>query len=113
MWTQEPGVGRDMTTRMALIAENDGKAGAHEAATYYPQPTFISSRHYALHVDSPAYAVLDFTSPMFHEIEVWDTDFRFELFRDRASRISSASSPGASATAARSPSGSTTARSSA
>ena len=81
MWTQEPGVGRDMTTRMALIAENDGKAGAHEAATYYPQPTFISSRHYALHVDSPAYAVLDFTSPMFHEIEVWDTDFRFELFR--------------------------------
>jgi alpha-glucosidase len=81
MWTQEPGVGRDLTTRMALIAENDGKAGAHEAATYYPQPTFISSRHYALHVDSPAYAVLDFTSPMFHEIEVWDTDFRFELFR--------------------------------
>ena len=81
MWTQEPGVGRDMTTRMALIAENDGKAGAHEAATYYPQPTFISSRHYALHVDSPAYAVLDFTSKMFHEIEVWDTDFRFELFR--------------------------------
>lgn len=81
MWTQEPGVGRDMTTRMALIAENDGKAGAHEAATYYPQPTFISSRHYALHVDSPAYSVLDFSSPMFHEIEVWDADFRFELFR--------------------------------
>ena len=80
MWTQEPGVGRDMTTRMTLIAENDAKAGAHEAATYYPQPTFISSRHYALHIDSPAYAVLDFTSPMFHEIEVWDTDFRFELY---------------------------------
>lgn len=80
MWTQEPGVGRDMTTRMALIAENDAKAGAHEAATYYPQPTFISSRHYALHIDSPAYSVLDFTSPMFHEIEVWDDDFRLELY---------------------------------
>lgn len=80
MWTQEPGVGRDMTTRMTLIAENDAKAGAHEAATYYPQPTFISSRRYALHIDSPAYSVLDFTSPMFHEIEVWDTDFRFELY---------------------------------
>ncbi|MBK7590923.1 MAG: alpha-glucosidase [Betaproteobacteria bacterium] len=80
MWTQEPGVGRDLTTRMALIAENDAKAGAHEAATYYPQPTFASSRRYALHVDSPAYSVLDFTSPMFHEIEVWDTAFRFELF---------------------------------
>lgn len=80
MWTQEPGVGRDATTRMALIAENDAKAGAHETATYYPQPTFLSSRHYALHVDSSAYSVLDFTSPMFHEIEVWDTDFGLELY---------------------------------
>lgn len=80
MWTQEPGVGRDATTRMTLIAENDAKAGAHEAATYYPQPTFISSRHYALHIDSPAYSVLDFTSPMFHEIEIWDTDFHLELY---------------------------------
>ena len=80
MWTQEPGVGRDMTMRMTMIAEMEGRAGAHEAATYYPQPTFISSRRYALHVDSPAYSVLDFTSPMFHEIEVWDTGFRFELY---------------------------------
>lgn len=80
MWTQEPGVGRDMTTRMTMIAEMEGRAGAHEAATYYPQPTFISSRRYALHVDSPAYSVLDFTSPMFHEVEVWDTGFRFELY---------------------------------
>ena len=80
MWVQEPGVGRDMTSRMAMIAEKEGQAGAHEAATYYPQPTFISSRHYALHVDSSAYSVLDFTSPMFHEIEVWDTNFRFELY---------------------------------
>jgi alpha-glucosidase len=79
MWTQEPGVGRDMTTRMSMIAEVDGQAGQHEAATYYPQPTFISSRHYALHVDSPAYSVFDFTSPMFHEIEVWDDDFTIEL----------------------------------
>lgn len=80
MWTQEPGVGRDSTTRMTLIAEHDARAGAHEAATYYPQPTFISSRHYALHIDSSAYAVLDFTAPLFHEIEVWDVGFRFELF---------------------------------
>jgi alpha-glucosidase len=80
MWVQEPGVGRDMTTRMTMIAEIEGRAGAHEAATYYPQPTFISSRHYALHIDSSAYSVLDFTSPMFHELEVWDSDFRFELY---------------------------------
>ncbi len=80
MWVQEPGVGRDMTTRMTMIAETDGKAGAHETATYYPQPTFISSRLYALHIDSSAYSVFDFTSPMFHEIEVWDNDFTIELF---------------------------------
>ncbi len=80
MWTQEPGVGRDMTTRMSMIAETDSQAGQHEAATYYPQPTFISSRHYALHIASSAYSVLDFTAPMFHEIEVWDTDFAVELY---------------------------------
>ena len=80
MWTQEPGVGRDPTTRMALIAENDSRAGAHDTATYYPQPTFISSRHYALHIDSSAYSVLDFTSPMFHEIEIWDSGFSLDFY---------------------------------
>ena len=82
MWVQEPGVGRDMTTRMSMIAEIEGKAGAHEAAVYYPQPTFISSRRYALHIYSSAYSVLDFTSPVFHEIEVWDRSFAIELFQD-------------------------------
>lgn len=80
IWTQEPGVGRDQTTRMAMIAEVDAKAGAHETATYYPQPTFISSRQYALHINTSAYSVLDFTSPMFHEVEVWDNNFNFEFF---------------------------------
>ena len=109
MWTQEPGVGRDLTTRMALIAENDAKAGAHEAATYYPQPTFASSRRYALHVDSPAYSVLDFTSPMFHESEVGTPHSASSSSPDPASRTSSANSPGASVMAATCPSGSTTA----
>ena len=80
MWVQEPGVGRDMTTRVSMIAELEGQAGAHEAATYYPQPTFISSRHYAVHIDSSAYSVLDFSARVFHELEVWDTDFAFELY---------------------------------
>jgi alpha-glucosidase len=80
MWVQEPGVGRDMTTRMTMIAEIEGRAGAHEAAAYYPQPTYISSRRYALHIGSSAYSVLDFTSPVFHEIEVWDREFKVEFF---------------------------------
>ncbi len=80
MWTGEPGVGRDMTTRMAIIAEIAGKAGAHETATYYPQPTFISSRHYALHCIIDRYSVLDFTASVFHEFEFWTHEVKLQLF---------------------------------
>lgn len=83
IWTQEPGVGRDLTTRVGQIAEI-GKACGHDTLTYYPQPTFISSRGYALHVDSFAYAVLDFTSTMFHEIELWDKAVTLEVFHGQS-----------------------------
>ncbi len=80
VWTMEPGVGRDMTGRMAILAEVNGKAGAHETATYYPQPTFLSSRKYALHLETSAFCVLDFTASLFHELEIWDTRFSVQLF---------------------------------
>ena len=71
LWTSEPGVGRDKTSPITFQADRDGRAGGDYWTTNYPQPTFLSSRHYALHIESTAYAALDFRAPDFHEVECW------------------------------------------
>ena len=81
LWTSEPGVGRDKTTAITLQADATGKAGGDYWTTNYPQPTLISSRRYALHVQTTAYAVFDFRSPDAHEIEIWEVPAAIELWR--------------------------------
>jgi len=80
MWTSEPGVGRDKSTALTRLMDETGMAGGDYWTTNYPQPTFLSSRRYACHLDSSAYSVLDFRKDGFHEIEVWQTDVRLEFF---------------------------------
>jgi len=72
LWTSEPGVGRDKTTRITWEADRLGGAGGDYWWTNYPQPTFLSEEGYALHVETCAYAAFDFRDPDFHEIEVWE-----------------------------------------
>ena len=60
LWTSEPGVGRDKTTEITFKADVSGKAGGDYYHTNYPQPTYLSSAHYALHVETTAYSVFDF-----------------------------------------------------
>ena len=80
LWTSEPGVGRDKTTAITWQADATGRAGGDYWTTNYPQPTYLSSRRYALHVDTTAYTVFDFRRPAFHEIEVWEVPARIELW---------------------------------
>lgn len=80
LWTSEPGVGRDKTTALTWQADVAGQAGGDYWTTNYPQPTFLSSRRHALHVDTTAYAAFDFRDPAFHEIEVWEIPARVELW---------------------------------
>ena len=40
----------------------------------------MSSRRYALHVDSFAYAAFDFRERDYHEVEVWEIPARIELW---------------------------------
>ena len=80
LWTSEPGVGRDKSTAITWQADVMGRAGGDYWTTNYPQPTFLSSTRYALHIDSTAYAVFDFRHPDWHEIEVWDVPARIELW---------------------------------
>lgn len=79
LWTSEPGVGRDKTTEITFKADATGKAGGDYWNTNYPQPTYLSSRRYALHVETTAYSAFDFRQDGFHEVEVWAVPDRIEL----------------------------------
>lgn len=83
MWTSEPGVGRDKTTELTRIMDEQGLAGGDYWTTNYPQPTFLSSRGYACHLGGTTYSALDFTDPGRHEVEVWSEGARLEFFVGR------------------------------
>lgn len=72
LWTSEPGVGRDKTTFVTWRSDVENKAGGDYYNTNFPQPTYVSSRHYYLHVDTAAYADFDFRHPDFHELQIWE-----------------------------------------
>jgi alpha-glucosidase len=80
LWTSEPGVGRDKSTELTRQMDALGNAGGDYWTTNYPQPTYVSSRRYALHVDTTAYSVFDFTDEHRHTIEVWEVPVRIELW---------------------------------
>ncbi|ANY18609.1 Alpha-xylosidase [Tsuneonella dongtanensis] len=80
MWTSEPGVGRDKSTALTRAMDEAGMAGGDYYHTNYPQPTFLTSRWIAVHLDASCYSVLDFTDPVAHAVEVWSSMARFELF---------------------------------
>lgn len=73
IWTSEPGVGRDKTTYVTWRSDvENGGAGGDYYNTNYPQPTYVSSKHYYVHVDSTAYADFDFRNDTFHELQIWE-----------------------------------------
>lgn len=73
LWTSEPGVGRDKTSLTTYYADLYDKAGGDYYTTYYPEPTFVSTRKYWLHVDSFSYADFNFKNTDFHELFFWET----------------------------------------
>jgi alpha-glucosidase len=84
IWTSEPGVGRDKSTELTRLMDEQGMAGGDYWWTNYPQPTFLSSGLWACHLDSSAYSVLDFSDTARHCIEVWEGSFTLEFFADEA-----------------------------
>ena len=80
MWTSEPGVGRDKSTAITQQMDALAMAGGDYWNTNFPQPTFLTSRWLAVHLDASCYSALDFTDPAAHQVEVWNNTARFELF---------------------------------
>lgn len=83
LWTSEPGVGRDKKSLTTFYADVKDKAGGDYYTTYYPEPTYVSTRKYWLHVDSFAYADFNFKHDDFHELFFWETPKQMILnFKD-------------------------------
>jgi alpha-glucosidase len=80
LWSSEPGAGRDKSTLLTFKADQVDGGGGDYYNTNYPQPTYISSRRYALHVQTTAYSAFDFRHDAFHEIEVWALPERIEIW---------------------------------
>lgn len=79
LWTSEPGVGRDKTTYVTWRSDVENQAGGDYYNTNYPQPTFVSSRHYYLHLESTAYAEFDFRHADYHELQLWEMPERLRI----------------------------------
>lgn len=93
MWTSEPGVGRDKSTELTRIMDEEAMAGGDYWHTNYPQPTFLTSRWLAIHCAETCYSMLDFSDPAFHQVEVWKNKAQFEFYnadnpRDLVSQLS-------------------------
>lgn len=71
IWTSEPGVGRDRNTLITFQADQMGIGGGDYYTTNFPQPTFISSEKYLLHMDTSYYSDFDFSEDETTEICVW------------------------------------------
>ena len=78
-WTREQGVGRNKLTEITRLAELNDRAGGDYHTTFFPQPTFVSSRLYFAHLQNYEYTELDFRDGRFHEIALWSKRFTLVL----------------------------------
>ena len=79
IWTREQGVGRNKLTEITRLADASDGGGGDYHTTFYPQPTFVSSRMYWAHLENYEYSELDFRAADFHEISVWAGSFALDL----------------------------------
>ncbi|MCL6547710.1 MAG: alpha-glucosidase [Alicyclobacillus sp.] len=71
LWVSEQGVGRNKRTCETFLADALDGAGGDYYTTYFPQPTFVSSDRYYVHVETTGYSVFDFRDAHAHQVEVW------------------------------------------
>jgi sulfoquinovosidase len=78
-WTSEPGVGRDKSTALTQQLDALGNAGGDYWTTNYPQPTWLSSAHYAVHSNCMHWSALDLTGDR-TSYECWTDNLSLEFF---------------------------------
>jgi len=70
IWTSEMGLGRHPLRPYTWLANWIADAGGEYWNTYFPQPSFLSTRGYGCLLEASGYSVLDFSSPVCHQVEV-------------------------------------------
>ena len=76
IWTREQGVGRNKLTEITRLADASDGGGGDYHTTFFPQPTFLSSRMFFAHLENYEYAELDFREEDYHEITLWSPELR-------------------------------------
>ncbi|XP_078695307.1 sulfoquinovosidase-like [Branchiostoma floridae x Branchiostoma belcheri] len=71
IWTREQGVGRQPGTFVTDEANRRDGGGGDYHTTYWPQPTFVSSRRYFCHFTTTDYMIMDFTDTTAHVMQMW------------------------------------------
>jgi sulfoquinovosidase len=94
LWTREQGVGRNKESYVSFLADVEDKAGGDYHTTFYPEPTFVSSRKYFFHTDESSYMNFNFKQKDYHELEFWHVPEKFiiskkDSFLELAEDISS------------------------
>ena len=56
IWTREQGVGRNKLTEITRLADCSDGGGGDYHTTFFPQPTFLSSRLYCAHLENYEYS---------------------------------------------------------
>ena len=79
-WTSEPGVGRDKSTALTKTMDESGNAGGDYWTTNYPQPTWLSSAHYAVHSNCTFWSALDLSVDGISTYECWTNELSLEFF---------------------------------
>lgn len=74
LWTSEQGVGRNKKTLVTWQADCQENAGGDYYWTFYPQPTFVSTKKYYCHIVNTSYMDFDFSKSDRHELAIWDKD---------------------------------------
>ncbi len=82
IWTREQGVGRNKLTEITRLADASDGGGGDYHTSFFPQPSFVSSRLYFAHLDNYEYAELDFREPEHHELTLWSPTLRLILGAD-------------------------------
>lgn len=70
LWVSEQGVGRNKRDLITHFANYKDDAGGDWYTTYFPQPTFVSSKNYYCIVYDYSYMEFDFTHKDFHHLEI-------------------------------------------
>ena len=79
IFVTEQGVGRNKKTLTTFQADCHDGGGGDYWTTYFPQPTFISSRKYYCHAANLEYQELNFAHPNYHELYLWGTEYDLTL----------------------------------